>query len=72
MPRKIRDLVRDLEDAGFEERSGKGSHRNFRHPLLAKVVTIAGRDGEDAKRYLEQAVRLAINEVNQWRRATDT
>jgi predicted RNA binding protein YcfA (HicA-like mRNA interferase family) len=65
MPRTIRDLVRDLEDAGFEERRGKGSHRNFRHPLLAKVVTIAGRDGEDAKRYLEKAVRLAINEVNQ-------
>jgi predicted RNA binding protein YcfA (HicA-like mRNA interferase family) len=40
MPRKIRELVRDLVKAGFEERSGKGSHRNYSHPLVAKVVTI--------------------------------
>jgi predicted RNA binding protein YcfA (HicA-like mRNA interferase family) len=72
MPRKIRDLVRDLVKAGFEERRGKGSHRNFNHHALAEVVTISGRDGEDAKPYIEQAVRKAIDEVSQWRRATDT
>lgn len=72
MPRKIRDLIRDLEEAGFQERRGKGSHRNFRHPLVAKAVTIAGKDGDDAKRYLEKAVSLAINEVKQWGKATDT
>jgi predicted RNA binding protein YcfA (HicA-like mRNA interferase family) len=72
MPRKIRELVRDLVKAGFEERSGKGSHRNYSHPLVAKVVTIAGRDGDDARRHLEKTVQEAINEVNQWRKATDT
>jgi predicted RNA binding protein YcfA (HicA-like mRNA interferase family) len=72
MPRKIRELVSDLVNAGFEEQRGKGSHRNYRHPLLAKVVTISGRDGDDAKRYLEKAVQKAIDEVNQWREATDT
>jgi len=56
MPRTIRELVRDLVKAGFEERAGKGSHRNYRHPLLAKVVTISGRDGEDARRHLEKTV----------------
>jgi predicted RNA binding protein YcfA (HicA-like mRNA interferase family) len=48
MPRKIRELVSDLVNAGFEERRGKGSHRNYRHPLVTKVVTISGRDGDDA------------------------
>ena len=63
MPRKIRELVRDLLKAGFEERPGKGSHRNYGHSLLAKLVTISGRDGDDAQRYQEKAVRDAIDEV---------
>jgi predicted RNA binding protein YcfA (HicA-like mRNA interferase family) len=72
MPRKIRDLVRDLVKAGFEERRGKGSHRNYSHPLFAEVVTISGKDGDDARRHLEKTVEKAIDEVNQWRKATDT
>jgi predicted RNA binding protein YcfA (HicA-like mRNA interferase family) len=31
MPRKIRELIKELEDAGFVNRGGKGSHRNFLH-----------------------------------------
>ncbi|GDX94706.1 hypothetical protein LBMAG47_03690 [Planctomycetia bacterium] len=62
MPRKIRELVRDLVKAGFEERSGKGSHRNYSHPLVAKVVTISGRDGDDARRHLEKTGQEAIND----------
>jgi predicted RNA binding protein YcfA (HicA-like mRNA interferase family) len=72
MPRKIRELIRDLVEAGFEERHGKGSHRNYGHPLLAKLVTISGMDGDDARRYHEKAFRKAIDEVHQWRKATDT
>jgi hypothetical protein len=53
-------------------RPGKGSHRNFRHPVLGVMVTISGRDGDDAKRYLERAVQAAIEEVSQWGKATDT
>ena len=29
-------------------------------------------DGDDARRHLEKTVQEAINEVNQWRKATDT
>ena len=29
MPRKVRQLIRDLERAGFVNRGGKGNHRNF-------------------------------------------
>ena len=32
MPSKIRDLIIELEQAGFVNRGGKGSHRNFVHP----------------------------------------
>ena len=62
MPPKIRELVGDLERAGFANRGGKGSHRNFVHPRLAKPITISGRLGDDARRYQIRAVRRAIEE----------
>jgi len=49
VPRKIRELIADLEAAGFENRGGKGSHRNFVHPQTVKPVTISGKTGDDAK-----------------------
>jgi predicted RNA binding protein YcfA (HicA-like mRNA interferase family) len=55
-------LIRDLERAGFADRGGKGSHRNFVHPAVRKPVTISGADGDDALPYQERAVRLAIEE----------
>jgi predicted RNA binding protein YcfA (HicA-like mRNA interferase family) len=63
MPRKIRELITDLEVAGFVNRSGKGSHRNFLHPKVAKTVTLSGNPGDDAKRYQERAVRAALKEA---------
>jgi predicted RNA binding protein YcfA (HicA-like mRNA interferase family) len=65
MPRKVRDLIRDLERAGFVDRGGKGSHRNFVHRNVAKPVTIAGKLGDDAMQYHERAVRRAIEESKQ-------
>jgi len=38
MPRKIRELIEDLKRAGFIDRGGKGSHRNFIHPNLLKPI----------------------------------
>lgn len=61
MPRKIRELIRDLERAGFVNRGGKGSHRNYQHPAGARV-TISGQEGDDAKPYQERVVCLAIAE----------
>ncbi len=63
MARKVRDLIRDLSEAGFVDRGGKGSHRNFVHPNLTKPVTISGNEGDDAKQYQEKAIRLAIEEA---------
>ena len=62
MPRKVRDLIRDLKKAGFSDKGGKGSHRNFVHPRATKPVTLSGHENDDAKRYQEHAVRLAIEE----------
>jgi predicted RNA binding protein YcfA (HicA-like mRNA interferase family) len=33
MPKKIRELIKELEQAGFVNRGGKDSHRNFVHPV---------------------------------------
>ena len=63
MPPKVRELISELESAGFIKRGGKGSHRNFVHPNVAKPVTISGKPGDDAKRYQVRAVRLAIEEL---------
>ena len=62
VPKKIRELMADLETAGFVNRGGKGSHRNFVHPGVARPVTLSGKPGDDAKRYQERAVKLAIEE----------
>jgi predicted RNA binding protein YcfA (HicA-like mRNA interferase family) len=62
MPPKVRDLIAELEGAGFVNRGGKGSHRNFVHPNARKLVTISGKLGDDAKHYQVRAVRLALEE----------
>ena len=62
MPPKVRDLIRALTQAGFVDRGGRGSHRNFAHPKVRKPVTLSGQPGDDALRYQERAVRMAIEE----------
>ncbi|MGM0427914.1 MAG: type II toxin-antitoxin system HicA family toxin, partial [Thermodesulfobacteriota bacterium] len=60
MPPKIRNLIEELESAGFVNRGGKGSHRNFVHPNVSKPVTISGKPGDDALHYQLKAVKKAI------------
>ena len=63
MPRKVRELVAELERAGFVNRGGKGSHRSYVHPQVTRPVTISGKLGDDARRYQVRAVHLAIEEL---------
>jgi len=63
VPPKVKELIARLERAGFQNRGGKGSHRNFVHPNVQKPVTIPGKPGEDAKQYLVRAVQRAIAEA---------
>jgi predicted RNA binding protein YcfA (HicA-like mRNA interferase family) len=62
MPRKVRQLIADLERAGFVNRGNKGSHRNFIHPKGVRA-TIGGHPGDDAKHYQERLVRQKIEEA---------
>jgi predicted RNA binding protein YcfA (HicA-like mRNA interferase family) len=62
VPPKVRELVSDLERAGFVNRGGKGSHRNFVHPKVSRPITISGAPSDDAKHYQVRAVRRAIEE----------
>ncbi len=62
MPKKIRELNSALESAGFVNRGGKGSHRNYLHPK-GIALTLSGQAGDDAKPYQEKLVRQKIQEV---------
>jgi predicted RNA binding protein YcfA (HicA-like mRNA interferase family) len=65
MPPKVRELISTLLSAGFQDRGGKGSHRNFRHPHGVNI-TLSGKPGDDAKHYqvrdVKQALELIGNE----------
>jgi predicted RNA binding protein YcfA (HicA-like mRNA interferase family) len=64
MPRKIRQLIADLEGAGFMlVPGGKGSHRKFRHQRYPGAVILSGKEGDDALPYQEKQVRNAIRET---------
>ena len=63
MPKKVRELKQQLRRAGFTELPGKGSHTNWVHPLYGGKITMAGKDGADAKLYQEKEVQQALEEV---------
>ncbi|MCY4341404.1 MAG: type II toxin-antitoxin system HicA family toxin [Gammaproteobacteria bacterium] len=54
MPRKIRELARLLEKAGFRRKSGKYIHPDGRQLVLS------GKDGDDAKPYQERQVMKRV------------
>jgi predicted RNA binding protein YcfA (HicA-like mRNA interferase family) len=62
MPPKIRELIAELERAGFINRGGKGSHRNYEHPN-GYGITISGNLGADARKYQEKLVKKALKKV---------
>lgn len=62
MPRKVRQLIAELERAGFINRGGKGSHRNFFH-ATGKVITVSGKPGDDVPHYLEKQAHRAFEAI---------
>ena len=60
MPRKIRELKSLLLKAGFMYKPAKGSHIKWFHPRLSQSIIIPGKDGSDAKSYLEKQVNEAL------------
>ena len=65
MPKKIRELKRILQLAGFEMRTGKGSHTVWSHAKLRESITISGSDSDDAKPYQENDVLQIIGKVEE-------
>ena len=64
MPKKIRELKKLLHQAGFGYRQGKGSHTIWTHPRLPdEPITMAGKDSDDAKPYLEQQVNKRLKKL---------
>ncbi len=53
-----------LLKAGFNYRSGKGSHTVWSHPLLPYSLTLSGKDGADADRYQEKDVKNALKDLD--------
>lgn len=49
----------DLKKAGFVNRGGAGSHRNYEHPTGTKLC-LSGSEGKDAKKYQEKEVKSVI------------
>ncbi|MCY4531383.1 MAG: type II toxin-antitoxin system HicA family toxin [Gammaproteobacteria bacterium] len=44
---KIRDIIRILENDGWQLVRTRGSHRQYKHALKSGVVTVAGKPGDD-------------------------
>jgi predicted RNA binding protein YcfA (HicA-like mRNA interferase family) len=65
MPKKIRELKSILLKAGFLYKPAKGSHSKWIHPKLSKAIIIAGKDGADAKGYLEKQVNEALDTLKE-------
>ncbi|QUS62163.1 type II toxin-antitoxin system HicA family toxin [Synechocystis sp. PCC 7339] len=60
MPKKIRKLKALLKQAGFTVKPAKGSHSKWTHPGLPQAIIMAGKDGDDAKPYLEKQVMESL------------
>ncbi len=65
MPKKIRQIKSLLLKAGFASKPAKGSHSKWIHSKLPKAIIIAGKDGSDAKPYLEKQVNDALEQLRE-------
>ena len=44
---KIREVIQRLEQHGWRLVATRGSHRQFKHPVLPGRVTVAGKPSDD-------------------------
>ena len=47
MPMKVREVIRLLEKQGWVELRARGSHRHFKHPQKAALITVPGNEGKE-------------------------
>jgi len=65
VPPKIRDHVTELERAGFVNRDGKGCHRNYAHPKVARPITKADALGRRRATVSPQALGTLADTVKE-------
>ncbi|MGH7996550.1 MAG: type II toxin-antitoxin system HicA family toxin [Opitutaceae bacterium] len=65
MPKKLRRLLQDLANAGYVDRGGGGSHRNYEHPCGTRL-TVSVYSGE-AKKYQQNDIEVAIAAAISWK-----
>ena len=46
-----------MQNAGFIDGRGKGSHGDFAHPNVTRPVTVSGKTGNDEKSY-QHAIKI--------------
>ncbi|HET7007686.1 MAG TPA: type II toxin-antitoxin system HicA family toxin [Candidatus Binatia bacterium] len=44
---KVRDVLKVIEDDGWYLVRTRGSHRQYKHPIKAGLVTLPGKPGDD-------------------------
>ncbi|MGH3755347.1 MAG: type II toxin-antitoxin system HicA family toxin [Pseudonocardiaceae bacterium] len=49
MPTKIRDIIRILEEDGWQWERTRGSHRVYSHPTKSGIVVVPGKRGKDRR-----------------------
>jgi predicted RNA binding protein YcfA (HicA-like mRNA interferase family) len=47
MPTTVREILKLLEQDGWEHVATRGSHRQFKHPVKSGRVTVAGKPKDD-------------------------
>ena len=66
MPPKMRELIKELEKAGFINRGGKGVHKKFVHSRVYKPVILSGNPGDDALDYqISPSIKESRNQKNE-------
>jgi predicted RNA binding protein YcfA (HicA-like mRNA interferase family) len=56
MPRKVREMIKLIEQDGWLLDRTRGSHRQYKHPMKPGLVTIAGKPGDDLARGTENSI----------------
>jgi len=44
---KVREVIKLIEEDGWDLARTRGSHRQFKHPTKSGLVTIAGKPSDD-------------------------
>ena len=53
---KVREVIKLLEDAGWQEYRCKGDHRQFKHPTISGKVTVRGHLSDNLNQFLLSSI----------------